>query len=58
MLLFCLRIITQSALSGNQYICQKNNIHIHFYSWYCKNMNRSQAEKLLKTEVKFFIHND
>ena len=23
-----------------------------FHSWYCKNMNRSQAENLLKKEVK------
>lgn len=29
----------------------KNDILIYFHSWYCKNMNRSQAEKLLKTEV-------
>lgn len=29
----------------------KNDILIYCHSWYCKNMNRSQAEKLLKTEV-------
>uniref|UniRef100_A0A7N8YLV2 Tyrosine-protein kinase n=1 Tax=Mastacembelus armatus TaxID=205130 RepID=A0A7N8YLV2_9TELE len=28
------------------------DIHIFFPSWYCKNMNRSQAEMLLKTENK------
>lgn len=32
-------------------IFKKIYIHIYFHSWYCKNMNRSQAEKLLKTEV-------
>lgn len=26
------------------------------YSWYCKNMNRSQAEKLLRNEVMGLMH--
>lgn len=30
---------------------KKNNNFIYFPSWYCKNMNRSQAEQLLKSEV-------
>lgn len=43
----------------NAAVFTKNYNPIYFHSWYCKNMNRSQAEKLLKTEVKSMtdIHN-
>lgn len=45
------------AKAINAAVFKKN--HISFHSWYCKNMNRSQAEKLLKTEVNSItdIHN-
>ncbi|CAL8333244.1 tyrosine-protein kinase BTK [Gadus morhua] len=35
----------------NNYVVQAGNV-LERYPWYCKNMNRSQAENLLKTENK------
>ena len=32
------------------------HIHIYLHSWYSKNTNRSQAERLLKTEVNSMIY--
>lgn len=32
-------------------LVKESDYDVYFRSWYCKNMNRSQAEQLLKSEV-------